>query len=130
MHSAPGLLRRRSSMFILPIMATLQKTLAANIKLARTRLGFSQKHLAELSHLSACSIREIELGKRFPSPKNIEHLSEALGLRPYQIFYDKEQMELYDKYERLANFYCELNKKINDVLDDTTHKYLKASGVI
>jgi transcriptional regulator with XRE-family HTH domain len=117
-------------MFILLLMATLQKTLATNVKLARTRLGFSQKHLAELSHLSTTSIREIELGNRFPSPKNIEQLSEALGLRPYQIFYDKEQMELYDKYERLANFYCELNKKINDILDETTHKYLKASGAI
>jgi transcriptional regulator with XRE-family HTH domain len=111
-------------------MARLQKLVAANVKTFRTRLGFTQKHLAELTSLSVSSIREIETGKRFPTAANLDHLALALGLRPYKLLYDKEQMELYDKYERIANYYCELNQKINEVLDETTRKYLKASGVI
>jgi transcriptional regulator with XRE-family HTH domain len=111
-------------------MAYLQKRVGDNIKLARTRLRFSQKHLAELVNLSLSSIREIEKGLRFPTAENLERFSTVLGLRPYKLFYDKEQMEIYDKYERIANYYCELNQEINRVLNETTHKYLKASGVI
>jgi transcriptional regulator with XRE-family HTH domain len=111
-------------------MKALQEILADNIKLARSRLGFSQQHLAELCRLSISSIREIEKGKRFPSPHHLELLSDALGLKPYKLFYEKEQMELYDKYERLSNMYCELKDKFNTILDETTHKYLKASGAI
>jgi transcriptional regulator with XRE-family HTH domain len=93
-------------------------------------MGFTQKHLAELTHLSLSTIREIETGRRFPTAENLEHLAFALGLKPYKLLYDKEQMEIYDKYDRLTNYYCELSEKINDILDGITHKYLKASGVI
>jgi transcriptional regulator with XRE-family HTH domain len=111
-------------------MLSLQKTVGANIKLARTRLGFTRRHLAALVHLSVNSIREIEAGSRFPTAENLEHLSEALGMKPYKLLFDKEQMELYDKHERISGYYRELNQKINKILDETTHKYLKASGVI
>jgi transcriptional regulator with XRE-family HTH domain len=108
----------------------LQKRVGDNIKLARTRLGFTQKHLAELVRLSLSSVREIEKGARFPTAENLERLSTALGMQPYKLFYDREQMELYDKHERIADYYLELNQKINAILDETTYKYLKASGVI
>ncbi|MDR1179197.1 MAG: helix-turn-helix domain-containing protein [Spirochaetales bacterium] len=111
-------------------MPYLQKLVGANIKLARTRLKFSQKHLAELVRLSLSTVREIERGARFPTAENLDRFGTALGLRPYKLFYDKEQMELYDKYERIADYYCELNQKINTILDETTYKYLKASGAI
>ncbi|MDR1931194.1 MAG: helix-turn-helix domain-containing protein [Spirochaetales bacterium] len=111
-------------------MSALQKLVAANLKHFRTRLGFTQKHLAELTHLSLSTIREMEAGKRFPTAESLEHLAFALGLKPYKLLYDKERMEIYDKFDRIANYYCELNQKINNALDETTHKYLKASGVI
>jgi transcriptional regulator with XRE-family HTH domain len=111
-------------------MCGLQKRVAENVRLARTRLGFTQKHLADLTRLSLSSIREIETGRRFPTAQSIDRLAAALGLKPYKLLYDKEQMELYDKYERIANYYCELNEKINTILDDTTTKYLKAAGVL
>ncbi|MDR1624997.1 MAG: helix-turn-helix domain-containing protein [Spirochaetia bacterium] len=111
-------------------MAYLQKRVGGNIKLARTRLRFTQQHLAELVGLSLSSIREIEKGARFPTAENLERFSMALGLRPYKLFYDKEQVELYDKYDRIADYYCELNQKINEILNETTTKYLKASGAI
>jgi transcriptional regulator with XRE-family HTH domain len=111
-------------------MPYLQKRVGANIKHARTRLRFTQQHLAKLVGLSLNSVREIEKGARFPTAENLDRFCIALGLKPYKLFYDKEQMELYDKYERIADYYCELNQKINAILNETTYKYLKASGVI
>jgi transcriptional regulator with XRE-family HTH domain len=111
-------------------MSYLQKRVGDNIKHARTRLRFSQQHLAELVGLSLSSIREIEKGSRFPTADNLERFSIALGLKPYKLFYDKEQMELYDKYERITDYYFELDQKINTILNETTDKYLKASGAI
>ena len=111
-------------------MAYLQKLLAENVKEARLHLKFSQVYLATLCGLSVSSIREIERGRRFPSPLNIERLGNALGLRPYKLFYDKEQLEVYTKHERLSLFYRELADTIDTVLDEITNKYLKSSGVI
>jgi len=111
-------------------MCLLQKLVAENIRLARRRLGFTQKHLSGLTRLSLSSIREIETGRRFPTANSFDRIADALGLKPYKLFYDSQQMELYDKYERIANYSRELTAKINSVLDDTTEKYLKAGGVI
>ena len=47
----------------------VQQLLAANVKLARKRMGFSQMRLAELARLSTSFIGEIELGKNSPPPK-------------------------------------------------------------
>ena len=111
-------------------MKTLRDLLAENVKTARIHLRFTQVYLAKLCDLSVSSISEIERGKRFPSPANIERLGNALGLRPYKLFYDKDQKEIYDKHERLAYYYCELTEKMNNLLDEITNKYLRASGVI
>jgi transcriptional regulator with XRE-family HTH domain len=106
-------------------MARLQELLAMNIKLARARMGFSQMRLAELCDLSTSFIGEIELGKKFPSAKNLERLSESLGLKPYQLFYEDEDWEVHDKYDRLASLYHELKEKMNDLLEETVRKYLR-----
>ena len=106
-------------------MTRLHEVLASNIKKARSRLGYSQMRLAELSNLSTSFIGEIELGKKFPSPVNLERLAFALGLRPYQLFFDDEQWEVFDKYERITNLYQDLKEKINNDLDDTVRKYLR-----
>jgi len=111
-------------------MCGLQKLVAGNILLARKRLGFTQKHLSKLAGLSLSTVRDIEAGRRFPGADSLQRLSSALGLNPYKLLYDKDQMELYDKYERIANYYRELTSQINSVLDDVTEKYLRASGVI
>lgn len=106
-------------------MTKLQEVLAGNMKRARSRLGYSQMRLAELCGLSTSFIGEIELGKKFPSPVSLERLSSALGLKPYQLFFDDEQWEVFDKYERITSLYQDLKEKINNDLDDTVRKYLR-----
>ena len=106
-------------------MVRIQELLSMNIKLARARLGFSQMHLAELCKLSTSFIGEIELAKKFPSPENLQRLCDALGLRPYQLFYEDEEWEVHDKYENLASLNSELKEKINILIEETIRKYLK-----
>jgi transcriptional regulator with XRE-family HTH domain len=107
-------------------MTKLQEILARNIKRARIRLGFSQMKLAELCGLSTSFLGEIELGKKFPSPPNLERIAASLGLKPYQLFFEDEQWEIYDKYERITSLYQDLKEKINHDLEDTVRKYLQS----
>jgi transcriptional regulator with XRE-family HTH domain len=106
-------------------MLKVQSLLAANIKLARKRLGFSQMRLAEICHLSTSYIGEIELGKKFPSAQNFERLSEALGVRVYQLFYEPEHWEVNDKYDMIAELKIELQTEINRILEETITKHLR-----
>jgi transcriptional regulator with XRE-family HTH domain len=105
-------------------MAKVQELLAENIKLARKRMGISQMRLAELCDLSTGYIGDIELGRKFPSAENLERLSEALGLRPYQLIYEPEEWVIYDKYDNIAALKAELKEKMNVLLEETIRKHL------
>ncbi|MDR1931196.1 MAG: helix-turn-helix domain-containing protein [Spirochaetales bacterium] len=105
----------------------MQSILAENIKIARNRLGLSQARLAEICELSTSFVGEIELGKKFPSAQNFERLSEALGLRPYQLLYEKEEWEIYDKYDNIADMKTELKEKLNALLEEVIRKHLRSS---
>jgi len=106
-------------------MTKLQETLAGNIKRARSRLGYSQMRLAELSEISTSFVGEIELGKKFPSPMVLERLAASLGLKPYQLFFEEEQWEVFDKYDRITSLYHDLKEKLNNELEDTVRRYLR-----
>jgi transcriptional regulator with XRE-family HTH domain len=103
----------------------MQQILSMNLKLARTRLGFSQMRLAEQCGISTSFMGEIELAKKFPSPKTLEKLCEVLGMRPYQLFYEDEEWEIHDKYDNIASLHHELKEKLNDLLEETIRKYLQ-----
>jgi transcriptional regulator with XRE-family HTH domain len=105
-------------------MSKVQDILAKNVKIARKRLGFSQMRLAELCNLSTSYIGEIEVGKKFPSAQNFERLSEALGIRTYQLLYEPEQWEVNDKYDIIAGMKEELQTEINKILEETITKHL------
>ena len=111
-------------------MEDLQACVARNVRFFRMRLGFTQKRLAALARLSLSSIRDIETGRRFPSAKGFDSLAGALGIKPGKLLFDKDQMEIYDKYERIGDYYRELSASINTTLDEITIKYLKASGAL
>jgi transcriptional regulator with XRE-family HTH domain len=106
-------------------MSRVQEILATNVKITRNRLGLSQARLAEICELSTSFIGEIELGKKFPSAQNFERLSEALGLRPYQLLYEKEEWTIYDKYDNIADMKTEFKEKINLLVEDIIRKHLR-----
>lgn len=104
-------------------MERVQEILARNMKLARERLGYSQMKLAEISDLSIGFIAEIETGKKFPSAKSLQNISEALGLKPYQLFVDEKDEGHLAKHELLTKVYRELKKQITMDLERVIKKY-------
>jgi transcriptional regulator with XRE-family HTH domain len=67
-------------------MTNLRQLLAQNIKKYRKMRGFSQELLAEKAGTSTTHIGMIEIGKKFPSPRMIEQIAEALGLDTPELF--------------------------------------------
>ena len=65
----------------------------ANLRNRRKELGFTQEKLAELCNTDPCYIRQIEIGRRFPSLQYIERIAQALAIAPYRLFYDEPSKE-------------------------------------
>jgi transcriptional regulator with XRE-family HTH domain len=106
------------------LMTQIQRVLARNIKKARGRLGLSQMKLAESSGISTSYLGEIEICKKYPSADTLERISTALGMKPYQLFLEEEDWQVFDKEETITNLYRELKERINSELDDAYKKHL------
>jgi transcriptional regulator with XRE-family HTH domain len=72
----------------------LQQIFMANMKRHRKLAGFTQEKLAELCDTDSCYIRQIEIGRRFPSITYIERIAAALNIAPYRLFYDESDPSL------------------------------------
>jgi len=64
----------------------LRKTLSANIKARRKKLGISQEKLAEMADLSVQMVNCIEGNRAWVSDKTLISLSNALGIEVFQLF--------------------------------------------
>jgi len=67
-------------------MTDLRELLAQNIKKYRKIKGFSQETLAEKAGTSTTHIGMVEIGKKFPSPRMLEKIAEALGIDTPELF--------------------------------------------
>ena len=67
----------------------LDQLFVLNLKKWRKIRGFSQKTLAERCDAAHSYIRQIESGRGHPSFVFIGKLADALGIEPYQLFYDE-----------------------------------------
>ena len=67
-------------------MTNIRDILANNLKENRKRCGFSQAKLAEVADTSTQYIAMIEISRKFPTPKMLERLAEALGIETYELF--------------------------------------------
>ena len=92
-------------------MTDLRELLAKNIKKYRKNRGFSQEILAEKAHTSITHIGMIEIGKRFPSPKVLEQIAEALGVDTPELFSTEKVFFLPSNNRTIELLYQEI---IND----------------
>jgi len=67
-------------------MTDIRELLAQNIKKYRKIRGFSQEMLAEKAGTSTTHIGMVEIGKKFPSPRMLEKIAEALGIDTPELF--------------------------------------------
>ena len=57
-----------------------------NLKLYRTRQGYTQEKLSEICDISTDYLSEIERGKRTPSFKRMDLIAKALNIEVYKLF--------------------------------------------
>jgi len=96
----------------------LQQVFMSNMKKHRKQLGFTQEKLAEICNTDPCYIRQIEIGRRFPSLVYIERIATALNIAPYLLFYDETDTE----NKGLSALYGEQKQKIKTMLIENTSK--------
>jgi len=96
----------------------LQQIFMNNLKKRRKQLGFTQEKLAEMCNTDPCYIRQIEIGRRFPSLQYIERIAEALNFAPYRLFYDEANQD----NNELLSLHTEQKQKIKTMLLDNVNK--------
>ena len=92
-------------------MTDIRGLLALNIKKYRKLRGFSQESLAERAHTSTTHIGMIEIGKKFPSPKMLEQIAEALGIDTPELFTTETVVIMPGHSKSIERLY-------QDVIDD------------
>ncbi len=103
----------------------LQQYLIKNINDLRISRGYSLMKLAELTDISTTFMGEIEKGRKYPSASTLQKLSEALGVRPYQLFLSSEDKKEYNKVKTLIQLEKELQENITEDIRSVIKKYLK-----
>jgi transcriptional regulator with XRE-family HTH domain len=67
----------------------LQQVFIGNLRKYRKKAALTQEKLAELCECDTSHIRQIEIGRRFPSIRYIERIAAALGVKPHLLFFDE-----------------------------------------
>ena len=67
-------------------MTNIRQILATNMKKHRKIQGISQAKLAEKTNSATGYIANIEIGKKFPSPKMMERIAQALNIDTPDLF--------------------------------------------
>ena len=97
-------------------MADVHTLLARNLKKYRQMLGLSQAALAEKINSSTTFIGNIEIGKRFPSSKNLDLLAKVLGVKPAALLADEDEQEAYLKFAAHQNRKIQLEKDVMEAI--------------
>ena len=103
----------------------LQQIFMINMRNFRKQAGFTQEKLAELCNTDPCYIRQIEIGKRFPSLTYIERIASALNIKPYRLFFDISDSEndevlsqLNEQKQKIKSMLIENVTKICKIIDE------------
>ena len=84
-------------------MGNIKSLLGKRIKEIRKKRGLTQEKLAELAGIETPSLSNIENGKNYPNNETLEKLSDALKIRPYELY--------------MFDYYLPPEKLIKEMLD-------------
>jgi transcriptional regulator with XRE-family HTH domain len=93
-------------------MTDVHTLLARNLKKYRQILGLSQAALAEKINSSTTFIGNIEIGKRFPSSKNLDLLVNALGVKAADLFAEEDEPEAQTRYVARQKRKAQLEREV------------------
>lgn len=81
----------------------LKTILGKNVKYHRYRKNFTQEHLAELLKVSPNYIGRVERGQHSPSLEKIENIAKALGIKPFELFLERDDFDNLPNRVNLTN---------------------------
>lgn len=84
-------------------MGNIKSLLGKRIKEIRKKRGLTQEKLAELAGIETPSLSNIENGKNYTNNETLEKLSDALKIRPYELY--------------MFDYYLPTEKLIKEMLD-------------
>jgi len=97
--------------------AKLRKTLSANIKHYRAKMGFSQEKLAEAVGLSDQTINDIEGCRTWVSDKTIVKIARALETEVYRLLFPQTETEKLFPVKIPADILSDLKDTIKKDID-------------
>jgi len=84
-------------------MAELKLLLGRRIKELRKNKNIKQEELAEIINIAARNLSNIETGKCFPSPENMEKIASALNCKVKDLFDFEHQQDNKDLYNEILS---------------------------
>lgn len=99
-------------------MGNIKNLLGKRIKEIRKKRGLTQEKLAELAGIEIPSLSNIENGKNYPNNDTLEKLSDALSLRPYELY----MFDYYKSKDELINEMIQAMQN-NEKLTQNMYKY-------
>ena len=105
-----------------PQMMQVQETLADRLRRARKQKGWSQEFLAQRADTSQAVIQKIENGKSL-RPRNIEHIAEALDVRPAWLMFGVNEVEdLDEEAVQVARAWTRLKEPERSAMKETIRR--------
>ena len=104
-------------------MTKLLECLASNIRKFRKMRHLTQEQLAEKAGTSTTYIGTIEIGRKFPSPKMIDKIAEALEIESLQLFQTGENFYIEQNQKDMNGLKKELLNNIKKVVEETIKNY-------
>jgi len=87
-----------------------------NIRIFRDRRNWSQANLAEFAGVSINYIGDIERGKKWPHPDVLFKLTEALGIKVYELFLEENMDVSIDNQVLMQRFLNDVSLSLNKSL--------------
>ena len=99
----------------------IREIFARNLRENRRKCGFSQDKLAEKAGISTQYLAMMEIARKFPASKVLEHLAEAMDIKVYELFLidhsPREELELLRK-----DIICEMKQTFSDIMEQALKK--------
>jgi transcriptional regulator with XRE-family HTH domain len=100
----------------------IKATLGRNIKVLRSRKGFTQAVLAEKSDISIIFLSSVERGTKYPMPDILGRIAKALDVEVFELF--KGDLVPSDSRELIVRISEDITDKLNSALNDAFKQYL------
>jgi transcriptional regulator with XRE-family HTH domain len=101
---------------------TIKATLGKNIKLLRSRRGFTQAVLAEKADISIIFLSSVERGTKYPQPDVLARIAKALEVEVFELF--KGDLVPSDSKGLITRLSEDITDKLNLALEDVFKQYL------